>query len=58
MDFSRIAEEYLHVELSTVALLFLLCCVLPPIAAFLAHRYKDRVRAFIRSFLAREDGRY
>jgi hypothetical protein len=58
MDFSRIAEEYLHVEVSTVALLFLICCVLPPLAAFLAHRYRDRLHAFIRSLLAREDARY
>jgi len=32
MDFSRIAEEYWHVDLRVVALLFLFCCLLPPLA--------------------------
>jgi len=31
MDFSRIAEEYWHVDLRVVALLFLFCCLLPPL---------------------------
>ena len=31
MDFSRIAEQYLRVDLSVVAVFFLLCCFLPPL---------------------------
>ncbi len=38
MDFSRIANEHLHVRLEVVATLFLVACALPPLAAFLAHR--------------------
>jgi hypothetical protein len=37
MDFSRIANEYLHVRLEAVAGLFLVACALPPLAAFLVH---------------------
>ncbi|GAK60519.1 hypothetical protein U27_00416 [Candidatus Vecturithrix granuli] len=40
MDFSRIAEEYLRVDLSVVAGLFLICCLMPPVVAFLAYRYQ------------------
>jgi hypothetical protein len=39
MDFSRIAEENLHVRLELVAAIFLLLCVLTPLAAFLFHLY-------------------
>ncbi|MBD3307939.1 hypothetical protein GF339_16020 [candidate division KSB3 bacterium] len=40
MDFSRIAEEYLHVDLTAVATFFFICCLLPPVLAVLAYRYK------------------
>ncbi len=40
MDFSRIAEEYLQVDLSVVAGFFLICCLIPPVVAFLAYRYR------------------
>jgi hypothetical protein len=40
MDFSRIAAEHLHCDLEKVAALFLLACALPPVAAFLIHRYR------------------
>jgi hypothetical protein len=39
MDFSLIAEEYLHVRLGVVAASFLLACTAPIVAAFLFHRY-------------------
>jgi hypothetical protein len=42
MDFSRIADEHLHMSLQTVAALFLLACVLTPIVAFLGYRFKPR----------------
>lgn len=40
MDFSRIAEEFLNVNLSSVATFFLLLCILTPFASFLIFRYK------------------
>jgi len=40
MDFSRIAENYLHVDLTVVAGFFLLCCFIPPVLAFIAYRYR------------------
>ncbi len=40
MDFSRIARDYLHVDLTAVAGFFLVCCFIPPIVAFLAYRYR------------------
>jgi hypothetical protein len=37
MDFSRIANEHLHVRLEVVAATFLLACALTPLAAFVFH---------------------
>jgi len=38
MDFSRLAEEYLHINLQAVAFFFLLACVLVPVLAVAAQR--------------------
>jgi hypothetical protein len=38
MDFSRLAEDYLHVDLQAVAFFFLLACVLVPVLAVAAQR--------------------
>jgi hypothetical protein len=43
MDFSRIAEEYLKVKLSTVAVLFLFLCIITPFLTFLFFRYKNKL---------------
>ena len=43
MDFDRIAIDYLHVGLPTVAFVFLLCCVLPVVVGYLVFRYQDSV---------------
>ena len=43
MDFSRIAEEFLHLDLSVVAGFFLFCCILTPLCAFLFFRYKPMI---------------
>lgn len=43
MDFSRIAREFFHVELSTVAGFFLFICVVTPVLTFLFFRYKPRL---------------
>jgi len=42
MDFSRIANEHLHVRLEAVAAAFLIACVLTPLAAFLFHHLGRR----------------
>ncbi len=43
MDFSRIAEKFLHVDLTAVAGFFLICCFFPPVLAFLFYRYRMHV---------------
>ncbi len=47
MDFSRISEDYLHVSLESVALFFLLVCVLTPIFGYLMFRYQEYLRQII-----------
>jgi len=42
-DFSRIAEQHLGVDLSVVAFMFLLCCLLLPVFSFLAWRFQEPV---------------
>ena len=42
MDFSRIANQHMHVPLEAVAAFFLLACVLTPLAAFLTDQYRRR----------------
>jgi hypothetical protein len=42
MDFSRIAEENLHVRVELVAAFFLIACMLTPLAAFFIHEYRRR----------------
>lgn len=49
MDFSRIAEDYLHVELTSVAFFFFLASTLPLVAGFLLFRYQDYIRRWIKS---------
>ena len=39
MDFSVLAEQHFHVGLTTVAGLFWVCCLLPPLLAWATHRY-------------------
>ncbi len=51
MDFSRIAEEYLHVDLSTVAAFFLILCIVTPILAYLFFRHKKQVFHFLAKLL-------
>ena len=51
MDFSRIAEEYLNVDLSTVSIFFFLCCFLPPILGFLVYRHQKHFNLLIANLL-------
>jgi hypothetical protein len=46
MDFSRIAEEYLNIKLSTAASLFLVLCLITPLITFLFFRYKNYASRF------------
>lgn len=54
MDFSRIAEEYLKVKLSTVAVLFLFLCLITPLLTFLFFRYKKNLFHFFYRVLTTE----
>jgi hypothetical protein len=46
MDFSRIAQEYLNIKLSTAASFFLLLCLITPLITFLFFRYKKYLFPF------------
>lgn len=56
MDFDRLARDYLHVRLPTVAFFFLVCCVLAAVAAVLVHRYQERVFDFLARLVERNAG--
>lgn len=53
MDFSQIAT-YLHTNVRSVALFFLICCFLPPLISFLLYRYQVRFNQFILNLLDRQ----
>ncbi len=46
MDFSRIAEDYLHIDLTSVAAFFMICCILTPFVAFAFLRWKSTAYRF------------
>ena len=54
MDFSRIAHEFLDVQLTSVAAFFFVLCVLTPMAAFLIFRYKTFLASFFKRLLFTE----
>jgi hypothetical protein len=54
MDFSRIAEDFLGVDLTSVAFFFFLCCLLPLVLGFLTFRYQEYIRRTILRLWARE----
>ncbi|MFH1116296.1 MAG: hypothetical protein V1792_20480 [Pseudomonadota bacterium] len=47
MDFSRIAEDFLGVDLASVAFFFFLCCLLPLVLGFVTFRYQEYIRRAI-----------
>lgn len=51
-DFDRIAMDYLHVSLESVAFVFFLCCFLPLILSFLAALYRQYISAAVTGFTA------
>jgi len=54
MDFSRIAERHLGVDVAAVAFFFLLCCALPLVVSFVLFRYRDRAFGALARLLERE----
>jgi hypothetical protein len=54
MDFSRIAIDYLHVNLIAVALVFFVCCLITLPLGFLAFRYQEYLREGLKRFLTRQ----
>ncbi len=54
MDFSRIAIDHFHVNLTSVASIFFLCCLITLPAGFLAFRYQEYLRAGLKRLLVRE----
>lgn len=54
MDFSRIARDYLQIEVSTVAAFFFFCCFLPFLLSFVVFRYQAYVSSFVLSILEKE----
>ena len=57
MDFSRIAENHLHIKLASVAQFFFLLCLLTPVITFLFFRYKNYIFDFFRKILNPEPGK-
>lgn len=55
MDFSRIAERHLGVPLEAVAGFFLLCCLVTPVAAWLASVYQDPAEQVLLRIADRND---
>jgi hypothetical protein len=56
MDFSRIAEEYLHTDLAAVAGVFLVACALPVVIALLVWANRAGIRDFAGRLLVPDPG--
>lgn len=54
MDFSRLAYEHFEVNLPVVATFFFVCCLLPPLLAFLVFRYQEYLHHGISRLARRE----
>lgn len=54
MDFSRIAEDFLHVDLKVVALFFFICCFVPLVVGFLCFRYQEYLRRGVNRLVVRD----
>jgi hypothetical protein len=57
MDFSRLATDYLGVDLSWIALLFLVACVATPVAVLAVHANRERLLEWLRRWAAGPQGR-
>jgi hypothetical protein len=47
MDFSRVAEDYLHTDLTVIAVFFFLATLLPLVLGYLAFRYQEYLRGLV-----------
>ncbi len=47
MDFSRVAEDYLHTNLKVMAVFFFIATLLPLVVGFLAFRYQEYLRRVV-----------
>ena len=54
MDFSRIGEDFLNVDLTSVAFFFFLCCLFTLVVGFLTFRYQEYIRRIIIRLWSRE----
>jgi len=54
MDFIRIAAEYLHTSMNSVAFFFFVCCVLTLVLSFLAFRYMEYIHTAVVALWVRE----
>jgi len=54
MDFSVIASDYLHSEMTSVVIVFFVCCLLCLALSFLAFRYMEYLHSAAAGLLARE----
>ncbi len=54
MDFSVIARDYLHSDMTSVVIVFFICCILCVVLGFLAFRYMEYVHSAAAALLARE----
>jgi hypothetical protein len=42
MDFSRLSQDFLHISVTTIAIFFMVLCLLTPLASYLALRVRRR----------------
>ena len=54
MDFSVIASDYLHSDMTSVVIVFFICCLLCLALSFLAFRYMEYLHSAAASLLTRE----
>jgi hypothetical protein len=54
MDFSRVAEDYLHTDLKVVAAFFFVATLLPLVLGFLSFRYQEYLRRVVMRMWARD----
>jgi hypothetical protein len=54
MDFSVIAHDYLHSDMTSVVIVFFICCLLCLLFSFLAFRYMEYVHSAAAALLVRE----
>ena len=56
MDFSRIAIDHLHVNVTAVAFVFFVCCLITLPVGFLAFRYQEYLRNGLKRLVIRQPG--